>query len=253
MSTSTRVAIVTGGSRGIGRAIALKLAQDGCRVRLNYAERADAAQAVVREITAAGGEARAMRADVTDAAACAALTDATLDAWDQVDVLINNAGIGTSGATIADAPAADWQRIVEINLYGTWHMVQAVVPHMRAQRGGHIVNLSSNVTNRLPARFGAYTISKAAVEVLTAILAKEEGPNNIRVNCVAPGPTMTSMLEEALDVMGTEKAQAFLCSVPLGRAAQPEEIAAMVAMLVSDVASFCTGQTIFVNGGGPAG
>ncbi len=253
MGSPARVAIVTGGSRGIGRAIALKLAQDGCRILLNYVERADAAMDVVQEIVAAGGQACALQADVTVPSACRALTATALETWGQIDMLINNAGVGPSGASIADGRAAEWQRTVEINLYGTWHMVQAVVPHMRSRRQGHIINLSSNITNRLAANFGAYAISKAAVEALTAVLAKEEGPHNIRVNCVAPGPTMTAMLQEALDVMGETKAQAFLKSIPLGRAAQPEEIAAMVAMLVSDVASFCTGQTIFVNGGGPTG
>jgi len=253
MGNEMKSAIVTGGSRGIGRAIALRLAQDGHAVLLNYVERSASADAVVREIEALGGVARALAADVTDPAACVALTECALESWGRIDVLVNNAGVGTSGASIVDTPRCDWQRIVDINLFGTWHMVQAVVPHMRARRRGNVVNLSSNVTARLPPKFGAYTISKAAVEVLTAILAKEEGMHGIRVNAIAPGPIMTEMLQGALAVMGEDKARAFVASVPLGRVGQPEEIAAMVAMLVSEVASFCTGQTIYVNGGGPQG
>jgi 3-oxoacyl-[acyl-carrier protein] reductase len=253
MSEAVKTAIVTGGSRGIGRAIAIRLAQAGHAVLLNYVERSTSAIGVVREIEALGGVARALAADVTDPAACAALAECAQDTWGRIDVLVNNAGVGTSGASIVDTPRTDWQRIVDINLFGTWHMVQAVVPHMRAQRSGNVVNLSSNVTARLPAKFGAYTISKAAVEVLTAILAKEEGAYGIRVNAIAPGPIMTEMLQGALAVMGPDKARAFVASVPLGRVGQPEEIAAMVAMLVSDDASFCTGQTLYVNGGGPQG
>jgi len=126
-----------------------------------------------------------------------------------------------------------------------------VLPHMRARGSGHVVNLSSNVTNRVPAGGGVYAVSKAALEAFTRILAKEEGANGIRVNAVGPGPIRTDMLAEAMQRMGPERADAFIRSVPLGRMGEPEEIAAMVAFLVSDAASYVTGQVIFVNGGGP--
>lgn len=124
---------------------------------------------------------------------------------------------------------------------------------MRARKQGHVVNISSNVALRLPAMMGAYTISKAAINAMTTVMAKEEGVHGIRVNAIGPGPIMTDMLAESLRIMGKERADAFLKTVPLGRAGQPEEIAAMVAMLVSDTASYVTGQVIYVNGGGPGG
>jgi len=134
-----------------------------------------------------------------------------------------------------------------------FHLTQAAIPHLRRSGAGHIVNLSSNVTQRMPAHFGAYTVSKVALEAMTRILAKEEGAHGIRVNAVAPGPIETTMLSGLLEKMGEAQAQAFVSSVPIGRIGQPQEIAAMVAMLVSDTASFVTGQVIYVTGGGPGG
>jgi NAD(P)-dependent dehydrogenase (short-subunit alcohol dehydrogenase family) len=124
---------------------------------------------------------------------------------------------------------------------------------MRERRRGHIVNLSSNVTQRFPAGSGPYTVSKCGLEALTRILAKEEGPNGIRINAVAPGPIQTEMMAASLAAMGPERAEAFVRSVPLGRQGRPEEIAAVVRFLVSDAASYLTGQVIYVNGGGPGG
>ena len=246
-----RVALVTGGSRGIGRAIAVALARDGYRVALNYRTRADEAAQVVNAIAAAGGEARAFAADLAVAGDCRSLIAQTLGALQRIDVLVNNAGIALHGVRLADIPAGDWERVLRVNVDAPFHLVQAVLPHMRARGSGHIVNLSSNVTNRVPAGGGVYAVSKAALEAFTRILAKEEGANGIRVNAVGPGPIRTDMLAEAMQRMGPERAEAFIRSVPMGRMGEPEEIAAMVAFLVSDAASYVTGQVIFVNGGGP--
>jgi 3-oxoacyl-[acyl-carrier protein] reductase len=253
MEHANRVALVTGGSRGIGRAIALALASSRHRIVLSYRERAPDAQAVVAKIRDGGGEARCVRADVAQADDCRALVQDALDAYGQIDVLVNNAGVHLPGVKLADVPADQWQRILQVNLTGPFHLTQAVLPHMRKQRRGSIVNLSSNVTNRMPAGFGVYTVSKLGLEAFTRILAKEEGPNGIRVNAVAPGPIRTDMLAESLDLMGRERAEAFVKSVPLGRTGDPEEIAAMVAFLVSDAASYVTAQVVYVNGGGPGG
>ncbi len=248
-----RIALVTGGSRGIGRAIAEALAKAGLNVVLSYRARAEEADAVVAQIQAAGGRASALRADVGDPGEARALAQAVIDTHGRVDVLVNNAGVHLPGTKLGDTPVQEWERILRVNLSGPFHLIQAVLPGMRQRRSGHIVNLSSNVTSRMPATYGAYTVSKSGLEALTRILAKEEGPNGIRVNAVAPGPILTEMLQESLDFMGPERAQAFVRSVPLGRTGDPKEIAAAVAFLVSDAASYVTAQVLYVNGGGPGG
>lgn len=251
MDASERVALVTGGSRGIGRAIVETLAAAGMRVALSYRERKDEADAVLAHLSGAGRTAMAVRADVGSAPDCARLVEEVTRTWGRVDVLVNNAGVAVTGVKAGDLPVDEWRRILQVNLDGPFHLIQAVLPQMRARRSGHIVNLSSNVTQRLPPGYAAYTVSKAALEALTRILAKEEGPNGIRVNAVAPGPIRTEMLAESMARMGPERADAFIRSVPLGRVGQPQEIASVVAFLVSDAASYLTGQVVFVNGGGP--
>ncbi|PYM86107.1 MAG: beta-ketoacyl-ACP reductase [Candidatus Rokuibacteriota bacterium] len=253
MSDVRRTAIVTGASRGIGRAIAQALADDGFEVAVNYLTRDLEARELVDKIRAGGGAARAFRADVSRPEECARLVEGALAAFGRLDVLVNNAGISLTGVPIADLPAADWERMLRINLSGPFYLIKAVLPHMRQRRSGHIVNLSSNVTQRFPATYGAYTVSKVGVDALTRVLAKEEGPSGIRVNAIAPGPIATDMFAQALAVMGPERADAFVKSIPLGRTGQPEEIASAVRFLVSEAASYLTGQVVYVNGGGPGG
>ena len=253
MSDVRRTAIVTGASRGIGRAIAQALADDGFEVAVNYLTRDLEARELVDKIRAGGGAARAFRADVSRPEECARLVEGALAAFGRLDVLVNNAGISQTGVPIADLPAEDWERMLRINLSGPFYLIKAVLPHMRQRRSGHIVNLSSNVTQRFPATYGAYTVSKAGVDALTRVLAKEEGPNGIRVNAIAPGPIATDMFAQALAVMGPERADAFVKSIPLGRTGQLEEIASAVRFLVSEAASYLTGQVVYVNGGGPGG
>jgi 3-oxoacyl-[acyl-carrier protein] reductase len=248
-----KVALVTGGSRGIGRAIVELLAGRRYRVLFTYRNSQAQADEVVAAVAAAGGEARAMRADVADPNAALEVVRSVTGAWGRIDVLVNNAGTHLPGVTIADTPTAEWDRIIRTNLYGPFYLVQAVLPCMREQGSGNIVNISSNVTQRFPASYGAYTISKSALDTMTRILSKEEGPNGIRVNAVAPGPIRTDMLAEALDGLDSDKARAFTASVPLRRAGEPVEIAEAVAFLVSDAASYMTGQVVYVNGGGPGG
>ena len=246
-------AIVTGGSRGIGAAVAKQLARAGYHVVVNYRESAEPARAVVSDIRSSGGLATAIRADVSHKQDVERLAAESLAALGRVDVLVNNAGVGLVGSRVGDTSFNDWERVIRVNLHGPFRVIQAILPHMRARRSGCIVNLSSNVTQRLPAMFGAYTVSKAGIDALTRILAKEEGPNGIRVNAIAPGPILTEMLQGTLDIMGKERADAFVRSVPLGRVGEPDEIASAVVFLASSGASYLTGQTIYVNGGGPGG
>ena len=251
--SDSKIALVTGGSRGIGRAIVELLACRDYRVMFTYLRNKAQADDVVAAVAAAGGEARAMRADAADADVAADVVRSVIGAWGRIDVLVNNAGTHLPGVTIADTPAAEWDRIIRTNLYGPFHLVQAALPYMREQGGGNIVNISSNVTQRFPAGYGAYTISKSALDTMTRILSKEEGPNGIRINAVAPGPIRTDMLAEALAGLDSDKARAFTASVPLRRAGEPAEIAEAVGFLISDAASYMTGQIVYVNGGGPGG
>ena len=246
-----RVAVVTGGSRGIGRAIVEMLAARGHRVLFTYANREKEAAEVVSAVKAAGGEAKKLQADVSDGKSAKTVVQATLDAFGRIDVLVNNAGTHLPHVSLMDTSPEEWDRVLRVNLYGTFHMIQAVVPQMRAQKGGNIINLSSNITSRFAANNCVYTVSKIGVEALTRVLSKEEGRFGIRVNAVAPGPIRTDMLEETMVKIGSERANAFIKSVPLGRKGEPSEIAEAVAFLVSNAASYMTGQVVFVNGGGP--
>ena len=251
--TDKPVAIVTGGSRGIGRAIVTMLARRGHRVLFTYVRDQQAAAQVEDAVRKAGGEARAMCADAGDGDSARALVQVALAQFGRIDVLVNNAGVHLPGVMLADTSAKDWEHVLRVNLSGPFHLIQAVLPHMRQRHAGNIVNLSSNVTNRFPAGAGVYTVSKIGLEAMTKILSKEEGKYGIRVNAVGPGPIATDMLHESLAKIGEEKADAFIRSVPLGRKGTPEEIAEAVAFLVSDAASYMTGQIVFVNGGGPGG
>ena len=244
------VAIVTGASRGIGQAIATALAASGHRVVLSYRDREGRATGVVEKIRAAGGEALSVRADVGRPTEADALVRTALDTFGQIDVLVNNAGVHLPGVPLAAVPWEEWERLLRVNLSGPFRLIQAVIPHMRERRRGNIVNISSNVTRRLPIGRGPYAVSKVGLEAMTRILAKEEGPNGIRVNAIAPGPIRTEMMEESLRTMGPQGGEAYIRSLPLGRMGQPEEIASVVVFLVSEAASFITGQVIFVNGGG---
>lgn len=246
-----KVAIVTGASRGIGRAVAMGLAGDGFRLLVNYRKQEEQVQKLCEDIWSGGGQIHMTQADLENPTAAEGIAQTTLDVYGRIDVLVNNAGIHLPGVMVSDVGIEDWNRILQVNLTSPFLLMKAVLPHMRARRSGVIINLSSNVVQRFPAMNGPYTVSKCGLDALTRIVAKEEGANGIRINSIAPGPIDTDMLHEALENMGPERAEAFVRSVPLQRPGRPEEIANAVRFLISDAASYFTGQVIFVNGGGP--
>jgi 3-oxoacyl-[acyl-carrier protein] reductase len=239
-----KVAIVTGASRGIGRAIALELARRGAQVVINYNQSAKAAAEVVAAIEAAGSEATAIQADVSDFAQAGKLIQAGLEAFGQIDILVNNAGT-TRDQLLMLMKEQDWDDVLRINLKSIFNCCKAVARPMVRRRQGRIINITS--VSGIAGQGGQtnYAASKAGIIGFTKSLAKELGPRSITVNCVAPGfvPTdLTADLPEDLLQQAIEV-------TPLRRMGQPEEIAYAVAFLASDEASFITGETLTVDGG----
>ncbi|TBW40047.1 SDR family oxidoreductase [Siculibacillus lacustris] len=243
MSETHRVAIVTGASRGIGAAIARRLGRDGFTVIVDYAGNAAAAEAVVAAIEAAGGRAVTHRADVADPAAVTGLFDAAEAAFGRVDVLINNAGI-MKLAKLAEVDDAAIDDQIAVNLKGAVHTMREAA--RRLADGGRIVNLSTSVVGLKLESYGIYAATKAAIEALTGILAKELRGRSISVNAVAPGPTATDLF---LDGKSPELIARMAAMNPLERLGTPDDIAAAVAFLVGPDGGWINGQVLRANGG----
>ncbi|GAB3105493.1 SDR family oxidoreductase [Lysobacter terrae] len=243
MNTESKVALVTGASRGIGAAIARRLATDGFTVVINYAGASAEAEALVSEIEQAGGRAVAAQADVADPAAVARLFDGAQAAFGGVDVLVNNAGIMRL-ATLAESDDALFDSQVAINLKGSFNTLREASRRLRD--GGRIVNLSSSVVGLTPATYGVYAATKAAVEAMTHVLTKELRGRNITVNAVAPGPTATRLF---LDGKPQDVIERLAKQAPLERLGQPEDIAATVSFLAGNDGAWINGQVLRANGG----
>jgi 3-oxoacyl-[acyl-carrier protein] reductase len=240
---SSKVAIVTGASRGIGGMIARRLAQDGLTVVVNYSGDPAPAEALAQDIERAGGTARAIRADVSDPLAVQRMFDAADTAFGGVDVLVNNAGI-MELATLADAGDQLFERMMAVNLKGTFNTLREAARRLR--RGGRIVNISSSVVGLYQPTYGLYAATKAAVEAMTHVLAKELRGREITVNAVAPGPVATELFfrgksQDIIDRMAKLS--------PLERLGQPEDIAAAVSFLVGSDGAWINGQIMRANGG----
>jgi len=238
-----KVAIITGASRGIGAAVAQRLAHDGFAVVVNYAGSAAEAEGLVHKIEADGAHAIAVQADVSDASAVARVFDAAESAFGGVDVLVNNAGI-MALKSIAESSDADFDRQIAINLKGTFNGLREAARRLRS--GGRIVNFSSSVVGLKRETYGVYSATKAAVEALTAILAKELRGRSITVNAIAPGPTATALF---LDGKSKELINEMAKMSPLERLGTPEDIAGAVAFLVGPDGAWINGQVLRANGG----
>ncbi len=239
-----KTAVVTGASRGIGAAAARALARRGLRVAVCCHTRGEQAEAVAREIRADGGTAAAFCADVADESAVQRMFGAVAHTLGPADILVNNAGIAQQ-KLFTDISSAEWNRMFAVCVTGAFHCCQAALPHMIREKWGRIVNVSS-----MWGQVGAscevhYSAAKAALIGLTKALAKEEGPSGVTVNCVAPGVIETDMMAS----FSAQDKAALAAQTPLGRIGTPEEVAAVIAFLVSDEGSYLTGQVVAPNGG----
>lgn len=247
MDLKNKSAIVTGSSRGIGRAIALRFARDGAKVTVNCVSTLDKANAVAAEIRSAGGEAIVVQADVSKRADAERLIAETINAFGKVDILVSNAGI-VIDRPFVDSTDDDWTKAIESNLHGFFNVTRAVLPHMIERKHGRVIATGSCITEIADFggnKYSVCTASKGGITAMMRPIAAEVARQGITVNAVSPGYIATEMLGE-IDAAGLEAA---LGLVPMRRYGKPEEIAAAMAFLASDDAAYITGQVLRVNGG----
>jgi NAD(P)-dependent dehydrogenase (short-subunit alcohol dehydrogenase family) len=247
-----RTALITGASRGIGRAIALRFAAEGADVAINYVNNEEAAREVSEEVNKLGRKSAIYQGDVANHGACEAICHAAIADFSQIDILINNAGIGSAAINrplIAEATPEQWQLLLGANLWGPIHMCKALVPHMRGADRSDVVMMSSIAVQSLAPGFGVYSASKAALEALAHTLAKEEKANGMRVNIVAPGLVDTDMGRKILKaITGSDDMRERDTDSPFGFVCTAEDIAATVTHLCSADGRYITNQRITVAG-----
>ena len=253
MSLEGRVALVTGGGRGAGKAISLALAEDGADVAVNYRKDEDAALETVAEIEKLGRRAVAVQASVDSLEDDERMVKEVLDAFGYVDILVNNAGIASRGRSVASTEPDELLRVINTHAIGPHHLCRLLVRQMRERERGDIVMISSVATANPVPNGAPYNMAKAAMEALAWTLAKEEQRNGIRVNVVAPGLIETEMGRRLVKgSAGVEDIKTLYAMSPFGRVCQPEDVANAVRYLVSERASYVSGQKITVHGGGNA-
>jgi NAD(P)-dependent dehydrogenase (short-subunit alcohol dehydrogenase family) len=246
-----RVALVTGGGRGIGRAIALALAEAGADIAVNYRRDAGAAAEVVKEIEAMGRRAKAYQASVESFEEDQAMVAEVLRDFGRISILVNNAGIASRGQAVADTDPAEMERVVRVHAFGPHYLSKLVIPSMRGEGRGDIVMISSVATLGMGARGGPYNMGKAAMEALALTLAKEERVHGIRTNIVAPSLTVTEMGKRLTKATaGVDDIHELDARSPFGRVSTPEDVAAAVTWLVSSANPYANGQKINNHGGG---
>ncbi len=245
-----RTAIVTGGSRGIGRAISVALARDGAAVAVNYRRDAAAAEQLAAELTAAARRARAFRASLESNEQIERLVAAVAAEFGPPDIIVNCAGVASRGQAVVDTDPAELVRLMAVNAFGPHRLAQLVLPGMRERGLGHIVMISSTATRVMGANGAPYNMAKAAMEALAYTLAAEEERYGVRVNVVAPGLVDTEMGRRMTRaVHGVADMSALDAASPFGRVCRPEDVAGVVAFLVGPTAGYVTGQRIAVDGG----
>jgi NAD(P)-dependent dehydrogenase (short-subunit alcohol dehydrogenase family) len=249
---SGRVALVTGGSRGVGRAIAVRLAADGATVVINYRNDHIAAAEVTDEITKVGGLAFAYRASVSDADEVAGMLAKISDMVGPIDLFVSNAGIASRGNDIHSTALKEFHDQLSVHALGPISLLQNLLPDMRSADRGDIIMISSSLTDLTPACGAPYTMAKTAMEAAMRTLAREERSHGIRVNIVAPGVVATDMGERLISAStGGKSVEQIDAAYPFGHVCRPEDVAGVVTFLASANASYITGQRIVVDGGGP--
>jgi NAD(P)-dependent dehydrogenase (short-subunit alcohol dehydrogenase family) len=247
LNLSGKRVLITGGDGGLGSAIATAFAAERARVAINYVNRPEPAQALAAQLRGTAADVLTLEADITDAAAVDSLFG-TLDRhWGGIDILINNAGVDGQRALAWDADAAAWSRVLRINLVGAFHCAQAALRRMVAQRSGVIINTSSVHEQIAWSGYSAYAASKAGLSMLSKTLAQEAGPFGVRVLCIAPGAIRTSINAAVWNDPAGERD--LLSKIPLGRVGEPQDVARLTVVLASDVASYVTASSVFIDGG----
>jgi 3-oxoacyl-[acyl-carrier protein] reductase len=251
MSVVERVAIVTGGDRGIGRAISGLLARQGIHVAVIYRKDVEAATQTVKEIESLNRRAIALSTDVTNDEQVAQAVKTTIKTFGKVDILVSNAGVASRGRSVVDSDIDEARRLFDVHVLGAMRFTKLLIPMMREQKRGDVIYISSHATLIYRPFSGPYVMAKAALEAMARTLAKEERENDIRVNVVGPGITETDMGVRMVRArFGVQDVKDAYDKMPFGRLAQPTDIAEMVGYLVSERGSYITGQVIYVNGGG---